>query len=62
MSSGIGRRGGHADVFVAGDCAFIVYFTHPDPNDRPRSAVQMAELKIKDGPLACDRNGTLNST
>ena len=49
-------RGAHADVFVTGGRAFIVYFTHPDPEYHPRSAVQMAELKIEDGRLVCDRN------
>ena len=54
-------RGAHADVYVAGDRAFIVYFTHPDPVDRPRSAVQMAELKIEDGRLTCDRNAEFDA-
>ena len=58
--SGIRRddhgRGAHADVFVVEDRAFIVYFTHPDPDYHPRSAIQMAELKIIDGKLTCDRN------
>ncbi len=49
-------RGAHADIFVVGERAFIVYFTHPDPNYHPRSAVQMAELKIIDGKMTCDRN------
>ncbi|MBQ2278343.1 MAG: glycosyl hydrolase, partial [Clostridia bacterium] len=49
-------RGAHADIFVAGGRAFIIYFTHPDPNYHPRSAVQMAELKVIDGELTCDRN------
>ncbi len=49
-------RGVHADVFTVGQRAFIVYFTHPDPDYHPRSAVQMAELKVIDGKLTCDRN------
>ena len=54
-------RGAHADVFVAGGRAFIVYFTHPDPSYHPRSAVQMAELKIADGKLVCDRNAPFDA-
>ena len=53
-------QGSHADVFVIGGRAFIVYFTHPDPNDHPRSAVQMAELKIADGKLIGDRSDNLD--
>lgn len=49
-------RGAHADVFVWGGRAYIVYFTHPDVNNHPRSTVQMAELKITDGKLTCDRD------
>jgi len=53
-------RGAHADVFVAGGRAFIIYFTHPDPNYHPRSAVQMAELKVVNGVLSCDRNAEID--
>jgi sucrose-6-phosphate hydrolase SacC (GH32 family) len=53
-------RGAHADVFVVGGRAFILYFTHPDPNYHPRSAVQMAELKVTDGILTCDRNAEID--
>ncbi len=53
-------RGAHADVFVAGDRAFIVYFTHPDPDYHPRSVVQMAELKVENGVLICDRNAEVD--
>ena len=49
-------KGSHADVFVIKNRAFIVYFTHPDPNFRQRSSIQMAELKVEDGILKCDRN------
>ena len=49
-----GRKGAHADVFVVDGRAFIIYFTHPEGT--PRSSVQMAELKITDGELTCDRN------
>ena len=48
--------GAHADVFVVGDRAFIIYFTHPDNNRPARTVVQMAELKVVDGILTCDRN------
>ena len=52
-------RGAHADVFVTGGRAFVVYFTHPE--NTPRSAVQMAELKIEDGKLICDRNAEFDA-
>lgn len=54
-------KGAHADVFVVGYRAFIIYFTHPDPNYHPRSAVQMAELKVVDGKLTCDRNAEFDT-
>ena len=55
-------RGGHADVFVVGERAFIIYFTHPDPPcpREMRSAIQMAELKIENGILTCDRNAQID--
>ena len=49
-------KGAHADIFVVKDRAFIIYFTHPDPSFPERSAVQMAELKIENDKLVCDRN------
>ena len=49
-------KGAHADIFVIKDRAFIVYFTHPDESFPERSSVQMAELKIDNGKLVCDRN------
>ena len=50
-------RGGHADVFVWKDRAYIVYFVHPFTGEmHPHTMIQMAELKIKDGKLVCDRN------
>lgn len=50
-------RGAHADIFVYKDRAFIIYFTHPEPVTCPtRSSVQMAELKVIDGKMTCDRN------
>lgn len=49
-----GVKGGHADIFTIKNRAFIVYFTHPEGT--PRSSIQMAELKVSDGKLDCDRN------
>jgi hypothetical protein len=60
-----GVKGGHADVIVKGDRAFVFYFTHPgiqnnDPSDdyyeKRRSSIQVAELELKDGVVVCDRN------
>lgn len=58
--------GGHADVIVSGDRAYIYYFTHPGraaANPAPlqsvearRSLIQVAELEYKDGVIACDRD------
>ncbi|MBO5649171.1 MAG: glycosyl hydrolase, partial [Clostridia bacterium] len=52
--------GAHADVFVIGGRAFIVYFTHPDCNRPNRTVVQMAELKVIDGILTCDRDAEVD--
>ena len=54
-------KGAHADIFVINDRAFIVYFTHPDPSFPERSAVQMAELKIENDMLVCDRNADIDT-
>ena len=51
-----GGRGAHADVFVCGGRAFVVYFTHPDPGFPQKSVIQMAELKTENSKLVCDRN------
>jgi hypothetical protein len=58
--------GGHADVVVNGDRAFLFYFTHPgrskanpapaDSFESRRSVIQVTELKYKDGNITCDRN------
>jgi len=59
--------GKHPDVVVAGDRALIFYFTHPDGQDHPsrdgvmpyaarRSSIQVAELRVQDGRLSCDRD------
>lgn len=64
-----GVNGGHADIEVQGDRAFIFYFTHPDwdktrtyslnenyPYDMKRSSLQVAELELRNGIVTCDRN------
>ena len=50
-------KGGHADIFVWNNRAYIVYFVHPFTGDmQPHTMIQLAELKIEDGKLTCDRN------
>ena len=57
-------RGGHPDVVVSGDRAFLFYFVHQggqdaEPNDpyaQRRSVIQVVELEYKDGELTCDRD------
>lgn len=57
--------GGHPDVVVSGDRAFIFYFTHPgripgikpkDVTDSRRSSIQVAELDYSDGQITCNRD------
>ena len=58
--------GGHCEVIVNNDRAFVYYFTHPGRRkDKPaakgsfddkRSVIQVAELEYKDGEIVCDRN------
>lgn len=57
--------GGHHDVVVNGDRAYIFYFTHPgrtpenkgkDTYEQRRSSIQVAELEYKDGIISCDRD------
>lgn len=57
--------GGHPDVVVQGDKAYLFYFTHPGRRpqipdslvyEKRRSTIQVTELFIKDGKLQCDRN------
>lgn len=62
------NNGHHADVYVSGDRAFVIYFTYnydhyTDSMDdadatyaKHRSYIHAAELEIKDGKLYCDRN------
>lgn len=57
--------GGHPDVVVNDDRAYIFYFTHPgrtsenkgkDVYNTRRSSIQVAELEYVDGTIVCDRN------
>jgi hypothetical protein len=58
--------GGHCDVIVNNDRAFVYYFTHPGRSkanpaakgsfDDKRSVIQVAELKFVNGEIVCDRN------
>ena len=58
--------GGHCDVVVNNDKAYIFYFTHPGRRkDKPavrgsfddkRSVIQLAELKYVNGEIICDRD------
>lgn len=63
--------GAHADVVIAGDKAYVFYFTHPgriSHTDSPvdengvlpyklrRSSIQVASLVFSSGTLVCDRN------
>ncbi len=58
-------KGGHADVVVSGNRAFLFYFTHPgrrgadadkDGYEQRRSSIQVVELKVVDDWLHCDRD------
>ena len=60
--------GGHADVVVNADKAYIIYFTHPGrtPENKgktnyetKRSSIQIAELEYRDGQIICDRDKPL---
>jgi sucrose-6-phosphate hydrolase SacC (GH32 family) len=61
-----GAIGGHCDVVVDGNKAYVFYFTHPGrmkASPAPanavaakRSVIQVAELEWKDGELTCDRD------
>ena len=58
------HKGQHADVVVDGDRAFIYYFVHQaneaeaatDPRWNQRTAIQVAELVVKDGRLGVERD------
>gem|GEM_PF-215371 len=58
-------KGGHADVVVSGDRAFLFYFTHPgrrgpderkDGYEQRRSSIQVVELELTNDELVCDRD------
>jgi len=60
-----GVMGGHPDVVVSGNRAFLFYFTHPgrrgaeakkDTTEQRRSSIQVVELREQDGWLTCDRD------
>lgn len=60
-------KGLHADVIINDGKAYIFYFTHPDrvvgvneDNYKTRrSSIQVAELKLEDGKICCDRDKPL---
>lgn len=61
-----GTMGGHAQVVVSGERAFVIYFLHPgrtktlpvsaDPVDSRRSLIQIAELEYENGNITCYRD------
>lgn len=61
-----GAMGGHCDVVVNGDKAYVFYFTHPGrakgtanpPGSvaARRSVIQVVELNYENGKLSCNRN------
>ncbi|MFL9482771.1 family 43 glycosylhydrolase [Chitinophagaceae bacterium LWZ2-11] len=61
--------GGHCDVVVKDNRAYIYYFTHPgrakdksapkNSFEDKRSVIQLAELKYENGEVTCDRNANL---
>lgn len=62
--------GGHCDVVVNNDRAYVFYFTHPGRQkarpaargsfDDKRSVIQLAELKYVNGEIICDRDVPVN--
>ena len=58
--------GGHPDVVLSGNRAYLFYFTHPGRSKASpapansiaarRSVIQVVELEFKDGKLTCDRD------
>jgi hypothetical protein len=58
--------GGHCDIVVDDDRAFVYYFTHPGRSkanpaakgsfDDKRSVIQIAELHYANGEITCDRD------
>ncbi|GLX66776.1 glycosyl hydrolase [Paenibacillus glycanilyticus] len=71
-----GAKGGHADVLVQGDQAFIFYFTHPErdeeyirmgytieemePYKYRRTSIQVAKLTVENGEIMCHRDEPFN--
>jgi hypothetical protein len=58
-------QGGHCDVVVSGERAYIFYFTHPGRRnevpdsgiiEKRRSSIQVAELIYQDGRITCNRD------
>ncbi len=57
-------KGGHCDVIVNNNHAYIFYFTHPgrlegvteDTYETRRSSIQLGELKYENGQITCNRN------
>ncbi|PWK26874.1 beta-xylosidase [Arcicella aurantiaca] len=65
-----GVMGGHPDVVVSGDKAYIYYFTHPEKTSENkgvdnygtrRSSIQLAELEYQNGDIVCNRDKVLNN-
>lgn len=61
--------GGHPDIVISNNRAFIFYFTHPgrkqgqgsrNADDTRRSSIQVAELEYIDGEIICDRDKPLS--
>jgi hypothetical protein len=61
-------KGGHADVIVNRDRAFLFYFVHQDNKDaegkppewKRRTVIQALELKFNDGRIEADRNAPID--
>jgi hypothetical protein len=60
-----GVKGGHPDVVVNGDRAYLFYFTHPGRTpdagrasgyEQRRSSIQVVELEFKNDSITCDRD------
>lgn len=65
-----GAIGGHCDVIVNNNKAYVYYFTHPGRTKvspapantvaAKRSVIQVAELKYENGEITCDRNAPVS--
>jgi hypothetical protein len=60
-----GVKGGHADVVISNDRAYLFYFTHPgrrgadakkDGPEQRRSSIQVTELRFANGQIGCNRD------